>query len=541
MITGDRVLRTVSVSIFLAMTIFSIFVVVRETRKPDTPFERIKQKECGSIFILNGESSDSVSTEDDLLKRKESCFFIDRSLKKSGPLFRRVFRHGYLKSMEYLYIGENGVLLRKGKRDFERETGKLFSCFVKGECPEGDEEKDKFTFTLSMVNSLGTHVVSATLEDISLPRAMKRGKRLLDTMLDVKGLKKEGLKLNLMFHRPYALFEGRNRKKINELTKSYRDGLYMKARGAKIRLLPFEYRRDPHKRITYKGRQYGLAKDDHKKEHTSFYIFRTEQFIQKGDRMVRLEGRRESAKSIPTSGEMIKLFSDFILRSQEKTGEFREAFDIYEGKLLKRKSNLTTQLLVLDVLTDLYKRSKDEKVLASVKSSIDHLSSKVESMSLEEKFFFYSSILSYEAIVKKGEYVQLVFPLEKLLMESVGEEELSFSSKPVAPLGLLALFSQYEVTGDSRYKQLAMKTLRELFADVNKKRERVELTGYTAYVLPFVDKSFSEEFVNILENEGNINSYDDNSFPEYVGALLQRRSPDKNFNAVCASLCLFRK
>ena len=277
MITIEKVLRFVSASTLAATIIFTIAVVIKELTKPKDILERIKKEHCASVSELE-EAPDAEYSYN--LKHSESeCVFVPSSLREKSDFIDALFKFRTLKGFDYLFADRNGILLKKngGSLELEKEAGFIIKCFRNEKCPDSVPDK-KRTVTATALDINGNVTMSVTYEDEFISATAKNLKKLFNEIAKIKKLDLAKLRLILYFHSEYAYLEDKSDKYLISLPKSGVDGLYLKSRGAKIRLLPWEYSTNPLSVLDRKGSQYGLDKNEYQKEVASVYFYRTTQF-----------------------------------------------------------------------------------------------------------------------------------------------------------------------------------------------------------------------------------------------------------------------
>ena len=250
MITIEKVLRFVSASTLAATVIFTIVVIIQEITKPKDVLERIKLEHCASVAELE----EAPSFEYDLKESESECVFVSSNLREKTDFADSLFKFRKLESFDYLFAGKNGILLKKNDNSIEKEAGSIIKCFRNEKCHDTVPDK-KRTVTATAWDVNGNVVMSVTYEDELISSTAKNLKKLFNEIAKIKKLDLSKLRLILYFHSKYAYLEDKSEKYLITLPKSGVDGLYLKSRGAKIRLLPWEYSTNPLSVLDRKGSQ----------------------------------------------------------------------------------------------------------------------------------------------------------------------------------------------------------------------------------------------------------------------------------------------
>ena len=333
--TNEKLIQLISVSIVSVTVIFSIVIVIRELAKPRDMFERIVSAECSDLITLDA----SLLRESELREKAGDCILVPAELLKATPLFEKISAFGSLNGFNYQYIGKKGVLIKKSDENNAENAKLILGCLKDNECPK--KPVNAGTVTIMMQNSSGKVEISETYSDIPVHRTALNFKKLLKELSGIKKLDASKLRLTLVFHRSYAYIEDKTPEFVNSLLKKGVDGLYLKSRGAKIRVLPFEYSDNPVNVADRKGRQYGLDKEEYKKDEASFYHYRTEQFIEKNGEMVPWFGIYGQAKSAYSDNLATLLISKHLRSTQKKGGHFPSEIEIFSGEDKKEKASLS--------------------------------------------------------------------------------------------------------------------------------------------------------------------------------------------------------
>jgi hypothetical protein len=341
--TNEKLIQLISASIVSVTVVFSIVVVIRELMKPGDMFEKIVSAECSDLTAIDA----SLSGESELREKGGDCILVTAELLKTTPLFEKISVFGSLDGFNYLYIGKKGVLIKKSEESNAQNAKLILDCLKGNECPK--KPVSAGTVTIMMQNSSGKVEISETYSDIPVHRTALNFKKLLKEISGIKKLDDSKLRLTLVFHRSYAYIEDKTPEFVNSLLKKGVDGLYLKSRGAKIRVLPFEYSDNPVNVADRKGRQYGLDKEEYKKDEATFYHYRTEQFIEKNGEMVPWLGIYGQAKSSYSDNLATLLISKHLRSTQKKGGHFPSEIEIFSGE--EKKEKASTSLLISAAIT----------------------------------------------------------------------------------------------------------------------------------------------------------------------------------------------
>lgn len=295
MFTGDRLFKIVSGALLGAFILFTIIVTVRELMRSRDPLNRIVAEHCLTLAAAGTDAPPGATflpqapaTVEELLKSGAACLFFDTASRDATPLTRTVFQRGALPAWDYLYIGPRGVLIIRDERTFADEAALLRSCLRDNACDAGDAGDRAQTLTLSLVNAAGERPVNLSFYDETLADILQKAPGLVTEMSRAKKVDPATLALEVAFHRHYALIAQPDEQSVGALAATGRDGLMLASRGPKIRLLPWEYTKNPLRRLATKGSQYGLDKDEYKKDIAAVKIFATARFREENGAMKEL-------------------------------------------------------------------------------------------------------------------------------------------------------------------------------------------------------------------------------------------------------------
>ena len=377
MITIEKVLRFVSASTLAATVIFTIVVIIQEITKPKDVLERIKLEHCTSV------AEDDNSVFNDLtytMRHPESdCVFVPSSMREKTEFTASLFKFSELVHFDYLFAGKSGVLLKKngGSPELEKEAGFIIKCFRNDECSL-NIPNTKRTVTATAWDVNGNVAMSVTYEDDLISATAKNLKKLFNEIAKIKKLDLSKLRLILYFHSKYAYLEDKSEKYLITLPKSGVDGLYLKSRGAKIRLLPWEYSTNPLSVLDRKGSQYGLDKDEYKKDVASVYFYRTTQFSEDDGNAVPWLDGSALKKGEYSSKFSLHLISKHLKNIQREDGSFPTELETTDAKEKNAKESLFMQAYASEVLFRMAERLEDPSLAEAAEKTLKYVLEKEE-------------------------------------------------------------------------------------------------------------------------------------------------------------------
>ena len=345
MLTIEKVLKFVSASTLAATLIFIAVVVVQELTKPKEVLERIKKENCASFF----EFATPPENESDLEKAAAECVFVPETQVKNSEFAESLSKFRKLDGFDYLFAGKSGILLKKNSGSPLEEADFILRCFRQEKCP-GEIPDSKKTVTAVALDSTGKAVISVTYEDNLVSSTAKNLKKLFNEIAKIKKLDISQLRLVLYFHSEYAYLEDKNDKYLISLPKSGVDGLYLKSRGAKIRLLPWEYSVNPLSVLDRKGAQYGLEKDEYKKDVASVYFYRTTQFSENNDIAIPWLNGSSLKKQDYSPLFSLRLIAKQLKNIQKNDGSFPTELETDDATEKKAKESLLMQAYAAEIL-----------------------------------------------------------------------------------------------------------------------------------------------------------------------------------------------
>ncbi|HSA33773.1 MAG TPA: hypothetical protein P5077_08615 [bacterium] len=280
--TADRLLRVASGLLLASFVVFALIVVARELARSRDPLNRLAAEQCVTLAAAGREAPPGAeflpavpASEQDLMKSGATCLFFDGAVRDNSPIATAVFERTPIAGWDHLFIGPRGALIIRDERDFAAEAAALHDCLRNGRCDAAPEHDPTLSLTVSLVKPSGQRPLTVSFYDETLGAIRAKLSGILREMASAKKLDTAGLTLETAFHRHYARVMEPDEKKISALAVAGRDGLMIASRGAKIRLLPWEYEKNPLRRLSTKGAQYGLEKEEYKKEVASVFIFST--------------------------------------------------------------------------------------------------------------------------------------------------------------------------------------------------------------------------------------------------------------------------
>ncbi len=398
--TSEKFITYLSTAIILITTIFSSFVFIKELVKPSDVLERIVIEKCNRNKVLDK----SVYNENELEKEVDDCAFIPEKMIESSEFTKKLKNLNYLEKHDVLFIGKKGVLLKKNDADHKEHALQIYGCLKNGEC--SDLDKNTVTVTYLIRDRSGKVEISTTYSDQPVKNTVKAFRKLYKEMVSIKKLSEKDLTLTLMFHREYTFLEDKTPQNVIPLLKRRIDGLFLKSRGAKIRVLPWEYSDNPVNVIDRKGRQYGLDKEEYKKDEASIYHYRTVQFTEKNDEMIPWLGIYSDTKRDYSGNLAIMLISKHLKNIQSSDGSFPAEMDIFEGADKKSKDNLNIQAETAIALLKASLVLNDQSLAGSAVRTIGYLMEKVRTSEV-------SSALLLELLTMCGDQCSLQKHTEK--------------------------------------------------------------------------------------------------------------------------------
>ncbi len=373
MVTIEKFLKFVSASTLAATLIFIIVVVIQEITKPKEVLERIKKENCSSVY----EPEIQTEYESDLETAANDCVFIRENLGGTSKFAESLKNFRRLDSFDYLFAGKSGILLKKNDSSLKKEADFIIKCFRLEKCSL-DLPDAKRTITATALNTEGKVEISVTYEDSLISATAKNLKKLFNEIAKIKKLDPERLRLVLYFHSEYAYLEDKSDNYLISLPKSGIDGLYLKSRGAKIRLLPWEYSTNPLSVLDRKGVQYGLDKNEYQKDAASVYFYRTTQFSENnGNAEPWLDGSA-LGKYEYSPNFALRLIAKHLKNIQREDGSFPTELETSDAKEKKVKESLLMQAYASEVLFRMAEKLEDPALAEAAEKTLKYLLEKEE-------------------------------------------------------------------------------------------------------------------------------------------------------------------
>lgn len=384
MITSEKLLKIISIIVLFSTVSFAVVTVIIELMKPEEKFERIVHDHCpeGYSGLEREESTQELS--------EQNCIFISSDKLKALAL-SKYSDLGNVEGFDHLFIGSKGILLKKNITDYKAPAVSILDCIRKNECPTGNTDA-KYTVTILMKNVSGRLEASVSYVDTELSQISKNGRKLLLDIVKIKNVDINTLKTLIYFHHTYTFIEDKTPAQVVFLMKKGLDGLYLESRGAKIRVLPDEYRsNDPFELLDKKGVQYGLEKNEYKKDDASIYIYRTTQYIEHNGDMVPFFINSKEGKDGYSDRISALFISKHLKNIQETSGKFSSGIEISDGTITDEKDSLISQGYASLSLLRAAVLLGDTSLLESAKRSLEYIIS-TEPDSYEMKAFMISLI-----------------------------------------------------------------------------------------------------------------------------------------------------
>jgi len=344
MLTSERLLKIISILTVLVTVVFSAVVVITEVMKPDRMFDKIIENQCGGSI-----TESKADNEDDLNTDKESCILI----KETGNDFLKLASSlGRLENHQYLYTGKEGVIIKNGENDFSKEAEFIHRCLRKSECALEKLEDSEVSVTGLLYDRSGELVCSNTFSKTALSQTAKGFRRLFTEMTKIQKKDLSELALKLFFHHRYTFIEKKDPKYINKLLNNDTDGLFLSSRGAKIRVLPFEYSKNAMKILDRKARQYGLKKDEYKNELAKIYLFRTSQYFENKQKLVPWEGTSSFLKKDYSDNIASMFLKKHLEKVLDSKKQFALEYNIADGKKESKNASVFTRISLAQVMIE---------------------------------------------------------------------------------------------------------------------------------------------------------------------------------------------
>lgn len=328
MVTSEKLIKFVSVAIAAATLLFILVVIVQELSKPASMLDRISAAKCMTLT----KTDKAPESEYELKKIESECILVPQS----GTDFAESLRNfANLRNFDYLFSGNAGILLKRRTATFENEAKFILDSFRGRETEKIQDSK--LTLTAAMYNSSGEPLITASYDETSLHQIADNLPELFGEIARIKQLDLNSLKLMLYFHSEYAYLEDKTPDYLNSIPRPLIDGLYIKSRGAKLRVLPWEYSNKPLSVLDRKGRQYGLEKEEYTNKLATIWFYRTFQFLEGKP----FQGPAALAKSEMSPMLALRHIAKHLKNSQEPDGSIPAELDIKSAKPGSAKLSLT--------------------------------------------------------------------------------------------------------------------------------------------------------------------------------------------------------
>lgn len=366
MITSEKLLKIISLLILISTVLFSIITVAQELLKPDERLDRIVSDQCDDPYPVLDKT---VESESELEAIGQECLFIPPEKLNGSPFLKSISLMSNLHKFDALFVGKKGILLKRIATDHKNAAQSIVACIRKDECSVGIAD-EKHTVTILFKNSTGRTEASVSYVDTQLSQITRNSKKLLTDILKLKNIDINSLRLLIYFHKSYTFIENKTPEYVVSLMKKGVDGVYLESRGAKIRVLPDEYQAsDPFDLLDKKGRQYGLEKEEYKKDEASVFIYRTVQFIERNGEMIPFSGNSTLSKAGYSDRISALFISKHLKNIQENSGRFTAGLEIYEGTATEEKDSLVSQAYAAMALFKISESLNDPSLFdAAVKS-----------------------------------------------------------------------------------------------------------------------------------------------------------------------------
>lgn len=365
MVTSEKLIKFVSVAIAAATVLFIIVVIVQELAKPASMLDRIVSEKCASL-TRTGKAPES---EAELKKIGSECVLVtDGDSDFAGSL--RKF--AYLRNFDYLFSGKAGILLKQRTSNFESEAKFILDSF-RGKRPEKIQDS-RLTLTAAMYNSSGEPVITASYDETSLHQIADNLPELFGEIAKIKQLDLQSLKLMLYFHSEYAYLEDKTPDHLNQLPQPLVDGLYIKSRGAKLRVLPWEYSNKPLAVLDRKGRQYGLEKEEYTNELATIWFYRTFQFFEG----IPFQGPAALEKGGMSPMLALRHIAKHLKNSQEPDGSLPAELDIKSAEAGGGQLSLTALSQAAEAMIRASEILKDVELKASALRALKYAESRLD-------------------------------------------------------------------------------------------------------------------------------------------------------------------
>ncbi len=298
-LTGERLIRILSVAIALTFLFFAITAVFVEFSKPSDPVGRIVAEQCDTLSICGTPSFTTPHKQDveqctlsSILAGNNRCVAISFSSLPTEDAHKLRMR-APIRGWDYLYLSDKDAVLTRFSQNFQPFADALRTCLKKNEC-ETDGLKGRssivpFTVALFSGNDT-TPVISLTVREFAFFSAVSHARSALLAMAAARHIdvNNPDFFLRIYFHKKDTLLAKKDALWIAPRFHRGFDGFYLESRGAKLRAMPWEMNnsRPLLHAIKRKGYQYGLRKQELKEASAKLYLFSTVPFKEKRGKMI---------------------------------------------------------------------------------------------------------------------------------------------------------------------------------------------------------------------------------------------------------------
>ncbi len=499
--TGGRFLKILTIISFAVFIIFAVTVVVREVLRPDDKLGLIMEKKCSSVYTVPGIKdmenlltlSEIPKNESELELDENHCLFVPAGNQRDTKFTESLFIRDSLFSHRYLYMGNRGVLIQKHTVPYAKYADKIYACIRLGRCEINEDEGQKFTLTIAFSRK-NNYPVTVTFSEKTMSRIFSEAPGLLSEMMKIKELSPENYALEIVFHKGYSFFEKKESDFIEKMIKRGVDGLFLASRGAEIRLLPFETSSGYLKKLSSKGRQYGLDKNEYEKDVASLSFIRTERYREKNLAMRPFTGFSFRNKSQYSAIIMRRMLTRYLLENQNSEGFFHNTVDVSDGKILNKKGKLFNQIRTLEALSAIMRLHSDDTFSSghgydlreAINRSLKFLSSEISSAHIVTKLYFYRVLIVSKNVfpVFSDEVNEFIDDITEFINQAIEKEELFPLKKEYTGIFYRALEVHPDFYGTPEIgifiKNAASEFVSREPGDIEKRRK------YYVYLLPFI-------------------------------------------------------
>ncbi|MGI6395432.1 MAG: hypothetical protein ACOX2F_12020 [bacterium] len=531
--TSERFISFLSYAIVAATLIFSTVVFVKELMKPSEMFEKIASDKCNNVV----EIEEGIESEHKLEELASDCALIPEKLLNSTNFTKELRLFHNLSKFNYLFVGKKGILLQKKEFDYKQSASYIYKCLRDNEC--NPKDKTIVTLTYYVQNANGEIEISTTYNKLPVANTVKAFKKLYNELVSIKKLTQKELKLTLIFHESYTNIEDKRPEFINPLLKRKVDGLYLESRGAKIRLLPWEYSDNPFLVLDRKGRQYGLDKEEYKKEEASVYLYRTAQYIEKNGEAVKWQGEYSKNKGDYSDNLEILLISKHLKNIQLDDGSFLMEIDTNDGSGKEAKMNLNTQAEAAISLLKAAIFLESKELSAGAVKAIDFISQNSSASTVSSAYLLKALMLcdkncvSEKQISKKEELLNFFKDLKNI------EETIENNTVYLGVLLNAFFMTEPKSSGESRAHELLESSFKkyEKMGDSDK----IRFISYLSHIDFAKKEELYKRVKTFFDSESNFMhslSFKDRGFGDFKGSFVlssQKVLPDTALSILAAS------